>query len=270
MPDLSKSKVQSPLHTLTQAEQYTRGDAYGSKDTAVGRFFGGNYYDEGLTSYDSQQNQRYYNQGPLNAFGNFMGDLAVKTLSGVPSIIGGITGVVGGATAAAMGGKFTDGFDDNPFMNFTKTMNTWGDENFPQMYESDFQDKTFSQKLFTAPGQLATSNVTTLGFLAQSFGMAGLLSKVGTGSRVIQAMAKGKNFKTALSELSAPDLAKIASNIDEVTLNAFLTTNEAAMEGQEAHDNIVTQLRTARIAGENNLSDEEIDKAALNSLGNVF
>lgn len=270
MPDLSKSKVQSPLNTLTQAEQYTRGDAYGSKDTAIGRFFGGNYYDEGLTSYDSQQNQRYYNQGPLNAFGNFMGDLAVKTLSGVPSIIGGLTGIGGGATAVAMGGNFTEGFDDNPFMNYTKTMNTWGDENFSQMYQSDFYDKTFSQKLFSAPGQLATSNVTTLGFLAQSFGVAGLLAKAGTGSRLVQALSKGKSFKTALSELSAPNLAKIAANIDEVTLNAFLTTNEAAMEGQEAHDSIVTQLRTARIAGENNLSDEEIDKAALNSLGNVF
>lgn len=269
MPDFSKSKIQSPLHTLTQAEQHTRGDAYGSSDTAVGRWFG-NYYDEGITSYDSQQNQRYYNQGRINALGNFIGDLGVKTFAGVPSLIGGVAGVEWGILSSATGGKFTDGFDDNPFLNFTKTMNAWGDENFPQMYEGDFQDKTFSQKLFTAPGQLATANVSTLGFLAQSFGLAGLLAKAGVGANVLQAVSKGKSFKAALSELAAPDLAKIAANIDEVTLNAFLTTNEAAMEGQEAHDTIVQQLRTARIAGENNMSDEEIDNAALNSLGNVF
>lgn len=270
MPDLSKSKVESPIKDMRQTEQHTRGSFYGSADTALGRLVGGNYYDEGLTTYDRQQDSRYYSQGPLNASGNFLADLGVQTLSGIPSIIGGVTGIAKGIGSATLGGKFTDGFDDNPFMNLTKTMSAWGDENFPQMYQSDFQDKTFGQKLFSAPGQLLTSNVSTIGFLAQSFGLAGLLAKANVGARVIQAVAKGKNFSAALTELAAPDLAKIASTLDEVTLNSFLTTNEAAMEGQDAHDQIVQQLRTERLAGKNEMSDEEINNTALNSLGNVF
>ena len=176
MPDLSKSKVESPLHTYTGASQNARGDYYGSKDTLLGRFVGGNYYDEGLTSYDNQQAERYANQGPLNAVGNFFANLGVKTLNGIPAVVGRTMGLVYGTGTAITGGRFTDGFDDNPFMNFSKAMSTWGDEHFPQMYEPGFEEESFPKKLFSDTGQLITSNVSTLGFLAQSFGLAGLLS----------------------------------------------------------------------------------------------
>ena len=270
MPDLSKSKVESPLHTYTGASQNARGDYYGSKDTLLGRFVGGNYYDEGLTSYDNQQAERYANQGPLNAVGNFFANLGVKTLNGIPAVVGRTMGIVYGTGTAITGGRFTDGFDDNPFMNFSKAMSTWGDEHFPQMYEPGFEEESFSKKLFSDTGQLITSNVSTLGFLAQSFGLAGLLSKANVGARVVLAMAKGKNYAAALSELGAQDLASIASKVDEVTMNAFLTTNESAMEGQDAYDQMREQLHQQRLLGQNNLSDEEIDDSARNAMGNVF
>lgn len=175
-----------------------------------------------------------------------------------------------GSYSALTGGNFSDGFDDNPFMNMADSINAYGDEVFPHFQEAKFQDMSFGQKLFTAPGQLATANVETVGFLAQSFGLAGLLGKAQFGTRIINELAKGKNYATIFSELSAPNLAKIAGTIDEVSMNAFLTTNESAMEGLDAKKSVIDKLHAERLEGKNTLSDEEIERAAGNSLSNVF
>lgn len=266
MPDIST--IKSPLPLLQNPVTIQRGSIVGSKDTALGRMVG-NYYDRGLYDYSTQVDARYNNQGWPTSIFNFAADLGVKTASGAPSVIGSITGLGKGSYSALTGGNFSDGFDDNPFLNMASTVNAWGSDMFPHFQEAAFADMNFGQKV-THPGQLATSNVETLGFLAQSFGLAGLLGKAQIGTRVISQLAKGKSFKAALSMLDNPNLAKIAGAIDEVSMNAFLTTNESALEATQARDSVLEKLHRDRIEGLNNLSDAEMEKQAGGALTNSF
>jgi len=272
MPDLSTISSGLKDRQYTNPVTSERGGYYDStKGSWVARnLTGAGYYDKGLQDFADQTDVRYQNQSWLDAFGNFAGDVGVKTVSGVPAIVGGITGLGKGTFSALTGGNFSDGFDDNPFMNMAESINAYGDEVFPHFQEAKYQDMGFAQKLFTAPGQLATANVETIGFLAQSFGLAGLLGKAQMGTRLVNQLAKGKDFTAVFSELAAPNLAKIAGNIDEVALNVFLTTNEAAMEAMDSKKTVADKLHRDRMEGKNNMSDQEIEKAAENSLTNVF
>lgn len=119
MPDLST--FVSPLKDLRNPITRDVGAYYGSKDTSLGTYFG-NYYDKGLIDYRNQTDVRYNNQSNFDALGNFAADLGAKTLAGVPSIVGSVTGVVGGSYSALTGGNFSDGFDDNPFLNMSKAV----------------------------------------------------------------------------------------------------------------------------------------------------
>ena len=56
--------------------------------------------------------------------------------------------------------------------------------------------------------------------MAQSMGLAGLLAKAQTGSRLVNALAKGKDFKTVFSELAAPNLAKAAATVYQLNCGA--------------------------------------------------
>lgn len=276
MPDLSKVKVTSPLRDFKEPITSRAGSTIGSADTAIGRFGLGlgfhTFYDKSFAGYENQQNERYANQNIPNAIGNFAADLGVKTISGLPALVGSVAGVGQGIGSVATGGSFMEGFNDNPLLNMAEAMNHWGSENFPHMLEKDYHDRTFLQQLnpLVSGGQILTSNVETIGFLAQSFGLAGIIGKVGLGARLAPKLSKVKNFKEALSVLEAPNLAKLASNIDDVALNAFLTTNEAAMEGLEARRTAIDKLRQARIDGENNYTDQQIEGLSNSSQNNVF
>jgi len=269
MPDISS--LSSPVNTPS----YTRprydggGSPVGSADTSLGRLIGGNYYDAGLLDYSNQANVRFGNQGRLNAFGNFLGDLGVKTLSGIPSVIGSLWATGEGIASAVSGGKFSDGFKNNPLLNLAESVSAWGDEYFPHFQEADFSSQDFLTQL-TSPGQLATANVETLSFLTQGFGLAGLLGKAQVGTRVINQLAKGRTFKDVLLNANSQNLAKIAGNLDELTLNTFLTVNESALEAIDSRDQVRSQLEAARSRGEVELTDAQIEDKASQSLSNVF
>lgn len=266
MPDISI--IRSPLKNLNNPITYDQGSYYGSKDASLGRFFG-NYYDKGLLSYEDQANVRYNNQGSINAFGNFAADLGAKTLAGIPSILGSVGAVAGGTYSALTGDNFTDGFNDNPFLNLSKSISAWGEDMFPHFQEASFNDLGFLDQL-KHPGQLGTSNVDSLAFMAQSFGLAGLLSKAQVGARLVNVLAKGKDFSAVFAELAAPNLAKVASTLDAVTLDAFLTTNESAMEAVDSKNSVSDALHNDRLLGKNNMSDKEIEDATAASVNNVF
>ena len=274
MPDLSTISSGLKDRQFTNPVTSERGGYYdGTKGSWIARNLipgDSGFYDKGLQDFSTQTDVRYQNQGWIDAFGNFAGDVGVKTVSGIPAMVGGITGLGKGSFSALTGGNFSDGFDDNPFLNLAESINVYGTEVFPHFQEAAYQDMNFGQKLFSAPGQLTTANVETVGFLAQSFGLAGLLGKAQLGTRLVNQLAKGKDFMAVFSELAAPNLAKIASGIDDVAMNVFLTTNESAMEAMDSKETVRNKLQTDRIAGLNNLSDEEIEAAANNSLTNVF
>jgi hypothetical protein len=274
MPDLSTISSGLKDRQFTNPVTSERGGYYdGTKGSWIARNLipgDSGFYDKGLQDFSTQTDVRYQNQGWIDAFGNFAGDVGVKTVSGIPAMVGGITGLGKGSFSALTGGNFSDGFDDNPFLNLAESINVYGTEVFPHFQEAAYQDMNFGQKLSSALGQLTTANVETVGFLAQSFGLAGLLGKAQLGTRLVNQLAKGKDFMAVFSELAAPNLAKIASGIDDVAMNVFLTTNESAMEAMDSKETVRNKLQTDRIAGLNNLSDEEIEAAANNSLTNVF
>ena len=201
--------------------------------------------------------------------GNFAADLGVKTLSGVPTLIGGLTGIVGGSYSAVTGGKFSDGFDDNPFLNMAKAVDDFGSEKFPTFQSSRFQDMGFVEQL-THTGQLATANISTLAFLAQSFATGGLTAELNLGARSVNALARGKNFGAVFSELVAPNLAKTANVVNQAAMNSLLTTNESAMEGVDAKKSVIEALQDDRLKGLNTFTDAEIEAKGDNSLTNVF
>lgn len=274
MPDLStiSSGLKDRLYTNPVTSE--RGGYYDStKGSWIARHLmpgDRGYYDKGLQDFSTQTDVRYQNQGWIDAFGNFAGDVGVKTVSGIPAIVGGITGLAKGSYTALTGGNFSDGFDDNPFLNLAESINMYGDEVFPHFQEAAYADMNFGQKLSTALGQLATANVETIGFLAQSFGVAGLLGKAQLGTRLVNQLARGKDFAAVFSELAAPNLAKIAAGVDDVAMTTFLTTNESAMEAMDSKKTVIDKLHNDRMQGLNDYSDEEIEAAANNSLTNVF
>ena len=133
MPDLSTISSGLKDRQYTNPVTSERGGYYDStKGSWVARnLTGAGYYDKGLQDFADQTDVRYLNQSWLDAFGNFAGDVGVKTVSGAPAIVGGITGLGKGTFSALTGGNFSDGFDDNPFMNMAESINAYGDEVFP-------------------------------------------------------------------------------------------------------------------------------------------
>lgn len=268
MPDISS--LSSPLRTreYVNPQTYHVGKRVGSADTLLSRTLWGSY-DKGLFDYENQQNTRYTNQGWIESVGNFAADLGVNTLAGVPSIIGSALSLPAGGINALMGGSFADAFTENPILNFAESMKTWGEEHFPHFQQQGFQDLSFLQQL-THPGQLAVSSIETLGFLTQSFGVAGLLGKASLGTKIANNISKGTTAEQVLGQLNPQKLDKLALSIDAFLLNKLSTTNEAALEALEARNSVEEKLYENRQLGLNNYSDTEIKSMADASLNNVF
>jgi hypothetical protein len=145
----------------------------------------------------------------------------------------------------------------------------FGSEKFPTFQSARFQDMGFVEQL-THPGQLATANISTLAFLAQSFATGGLTAELNLGARSVNALARGKNFGAVFTELVAPNLAKTANVVNQAAMNSLLTTNESAMEGMDAKKSVTEALQNDRLKGLNTFTDAEIEAKADNSLNNVF
>lgn len=198
-----------------------------------------------------------------------MADLGVKTIAGIPSVIGGLTSLAASPIALATGRSFHDSFDMNPINSLATTMDKWGSDYFPTFQTDEFQQRGFFGQL-SSPGQMLTSNINTLAFLAQGFGVAGLLGKAKLGAKVAERVSKGDNIWKSLAELTGPNMAKLGGNIDAITTNMFLTTNEAAMEAKESFETGTQKLQWARINGLNEFTDEEIKDKADNASYNTF
>ena len=271
----------SPIRTAEykRPEVHDYGSRVGSADSwltnyAPFKWVGGvNNYDYGLLNYEHQADTRYSNQGTANAIGHFAADLGVKTLSGIPAVLGGVSSLAAGLTNSAQvldpNRHFSDAFNHNVFNDIADTMSTWASETFPTFQQGGFEQMTFLEQL-QKPGQLATSMVESIGFMTQSFGIAGLLGKVGAGSRILSQLSKGKTYQQVLGEMSPDKLGKLALTIDERMLNVFLSTNESAVEALDARDSVKERLLTERGEGKNQMTTEQIDEAANNALNNVF
>lgn len=279
MPKINE--LTSPIRTaeFQRPEVYEYGLRVGSSDSWLTNYLpfkwvgGVNNYDYGLLNYENQADTRYSNQGTINALGHFAADLGVKTLSGIPSLVGGLTslatGIINSAQVTNPDRHFSDAFNHNVFNDIAETMSMWGSETFPTFQQGGFDQMSFLEQI-KRPGQYATSMVESIGFALQSFGIAGLLGKVGAGSRLLSQLAKGKSYKQVLGEISPDKLGKMAAAFDERMLNVFLSTNESAIEALDAREAVRKELLTARANEKNSLTNQEIDDAADNALNNVF
>jgi len=271
MPDISSKKVVSPLEGSVRPDYgaFHRYEPLGSKDTALGRFTG-NYYDRAFIPEFSQANQRYYNQDWLNATGDFFAGLGVKTASGLPSLVGGITSLAASPLALRDDVAFQDVFEMNPLNMLARSISKTADEAFPTFQREDFNDlRLFDQIL--RPGEAFTSNLDTLSFLAQSFLGGGLLGKIGAGAKLAGRLSgAAADVSPVLTPLVGPNLARTAKIADWLISDTVLTTNEAAAEGKDAAEQIRNQLHSDRLAGLNYFSDDEIEKKANDAAYNVF
>lgn len=86
----------------------------------------------------------------------------------------------------------------------------------------------------------------------------------------MNALAKGTTFQEAILANSPQKLASIAATMDEVALNAFLTTNESALEAVDSKKTVTDKLYRERSQGLNKLTDQEIDQIADKALANTF
>ena len=280
MPNINSIQSLSSTGSFKSPTIYREGQRIGSADTFMGTTainwlpgVSGTYYDKGLLDYKDQANTRYNNQGYVNAFGNFAANLLVKTLDVIPSAAGGFTATQKGlANMAGLNPNqdmFGEAFDNNMFLDFSKSLQLWGNENFPNFQEEGFSQKGFFEQL-SSPGQFLTSNIETLGFLTQSIGLAGLLSKAQIGANVVNRIANGRKAAQVLEQANPANYAKLASQIDDAVLNTFLTTNESAMEAMDAKEQIIQKLEQDRSNGLNKFTDQEIQERANNGLANVF
>lgn len=280
MPNINSIQSLSSTGSFKSPTIYREGQRIGSADTFMGTTainwlpgVSGTYYDKGLLDYKDQANTRYNNQGYVNAFGNFAANLGIKTLDVIPSAAGSFTATQKGlANMAGLNPNqdmFGEAFDNNMFLDFSKSLQLWGNENFPNFQEEGFSQKGFFEQL-SSPGQFLTSNIETLGFLTQSIGLAGLLSKAQIGANIVNRIANGRKAAQVLQQANPANYAKLVSQIDDAVLNTFLTTNESAMEAMDAKEQIIQKLEQDRSNGLNKFTDQEIQERANNGLANVF
>ena len=270
MPDLSNVKIISPLSGQAKPTYgaYKRHEPIGSKDTALSQLTG-NFYDRSFIPEFSQTDQRYHNQSWVNSVGHWAAGLGIKTASGIPSMVGGITSLVASPLALSKDISFQDVFDYNPFNLIGKSVSKAADDALPLFQREDFHDLNFMKQL-GRPGELFTANLDSFSFLAQSFLGGGLLAKAGVGAKIASRFAKADDVSSALTNLTGPNIAKTASLIDAIATNTVLTANEAATEAKEAAENVKRTLLDARLANKNTLTDEQIEAKAQSAAYNVF
>lgn len=272
MPDItgkqSYSAVAGPARP-SMGQHYTY-EPLGSKDTSLGRFVFSNYYDKAFIPSYSQADQRYYNQGNLNAAGNWLASLGTKTFGhGIPAIAGAVTSLLASPLALSSSISFEDVFEKNPLNIIAKSVSKAADEYFPLNQRQDFHDLNFLQQL-SRPGELATANIDTFSFLAESFLGGGLIGKAGLGAKLAPKLSKADDVSAVLTKLTGPNLARKAAAIDFELANTLMTINEAAAEGKDGAEQVREKLYSDRAYGNNNMTDEEIEAKAQQTQFNVF
>lgn len=274
MPELNPKAISSAQnYSGPTIPDYNLGQGFkqlGSSDTQLGRLIGGNYFDEGFYPYTSQQDQRYANQGKLNAAGNTLAAIGSKTfLVGIPSILGTATSLMASPLALAKGTSLSDVFENNPLNQLATYVNKTTDELTPRFQRSDFDSLSFMEQM-ARPGELLTANADSIAFMAQSFVPAAILSKAALGAKAMDKLVKSRPVYQALSQMKGANLQAGANAIDFTTSLALLSTNEAALEAVDAKKQVSEKLSQERWAGKNNYTDEQIEEIANKGFQNVF
>lgn len=278
MPISNASKSTSPLaYPGTTVPDYNFSnrpyEPLGSKDTFLSKSglfgWGSTYYDKGFSPYRSQQDQRYYNQSGVTWLGNTLASIGLKTFAvGVPSLAGSLTSLAA-SPLAAFSDSLTqqDIYSGNPLNQLSSAIDAQVNALAYLPTREDFNSLDFVKSL-TRPTEMISQNVDSLAFLAQSFVGAGALAELNIGPKLATRLAKFSPMYEELTALKGPNVAGMADRINTITTNALLTTNEAALEAKDAYGTLTERLHQDRLAGKNNLTDDEIkhrgDKASYN------
>ena len=274
MPELNPKAIRSNYdYKGPTVPDYNLGEGFkqlGASDTQLGRLIGGNYFDEGFYPYSSQQDQRYANQGKLNAAGNTLAAIGSKTfLVGIPSILGTATSLLASPLALAKGTSLSDVFENNPLNRLADYVNKTTDELTPRFQRSDFDSLSFTEQL-ARPGELISANAESLAFMAQSFVPAALLSKAAIGAKLADRLSKSRPAYQALSKINGANTQAVANAIDFTTSLSLLSTNEAALEAVDGKKQVIEKLNADRWAGKNQYTDEQIEEIGNKGFQNVF
>lgn len=244
----------------------------GSGDTTLSRLTG-NYYDRSFIPEISQINQRYYNQGTLNAHASNLLKLGIGVGTGVLAAGAAVTaltpmGMIYGALANK---SIPQVMDDNPLMMLYNGIKTMADESLPVYVREDFDKMGVLNQLGSGRiGEFITRNNDSIEFIIESFATSGAMAALKLGPRAALALSKIRPMYKVLSSLEGPNLAKLANTIDWLSTSAVLSSTEAFQEASESYQNNVAKLTAARRAGENNFTDDQITSAAQKAADNVF
>lgn len=245
----------------------------GSADTFLSRAglfgYGGGSYDRYYNPWLDQADQRYANESNTQALGNGLLRLGLKTAAGIPQLVGGISSLAASPFVVANGGSFQSAFELNPLNQFNEWATTVIDENTPQMYSSDFNNRTFGEQL-QSPGQLLAESVDSLAFVAQSILGGGILSKLGTGAKMLSKFSTMNSLESILAGAAPKNLISKANKIDSLISHSFLSTSEAALEAAEMKKEIKKDLLNQVVEGKLNYTDEQIEELADARAKNVF
>lgn len=202
----------------------------GEADTFVGRLFG-NYYDDALIPFWSQRDQRYANQGTVNALGNFALRLAASTLSeGIIRPIAAITSLSALPIATLEDVSVADVFTKNPINLLSDGINTLGARLAPLMLTEGFEQRSLGSQL-SSPGQYIMSNVDAVGFLLGSIATFGL-TNIAT---------KGIAGLTRAASRGATLGASVLDTANFIASNAAATLSEASVEAQEVYKRLMDE-----------------------------
>jgi len=271
MPELKLSQIKSVTDYAgpTRVNHNNFGAAYetlGSKDTMMGKWMG-NYYDKNFIPERSQVNQRYENQGSFNSFMSSAFRLGASVGSGIAS-----TGAVITSLPALFvpGVRFTDVMDANPLTHLAEGVRKGAEYLSPTFVPDDFDSLTFTKQLTQRPTQLFTSSIESLGFMVEMFVPGGVLPKLAVGPKIAAKLATAKPLFKALTPLKGKNLTAAGDAIDFVTTNEILSLSESYLESKDSYEANIKSLERARFNGENNFTDQDIEKAARQSQYNVF
>lgn len=277
MPSITpNTKVRSPYieYSGPVIPNYTFSNAkyerIGSADTMVGRLMG-NFYDRSLIPEASQNNQRYYNQGGWTTSANNIGRLASAVPGGILSLANTAFTLspVGSIYMAATDKDFLTAMDTNPIAELYKGYKGMMNASLPTFVRDDFSTLSFFQQ-FSRPGEMLTENNESLQFLVEMFASSGALASAKIGPKLANYLATNKPLFKSLTSLQGPNIAKTANRIDMGLTNAALSVSEAYQEGMDSYKQSIENLSYNRMAGINNLTDEEMTSAAKKARNNVF
>jgi len=276
MPLITNDKTKSPYLSyqgpvIPNYGELERYEKLGSSDTILGRMFG-NYYDRAFIPELSQADQRYYNQGNLNAFLSN----AFKLGAAVPAGILGLANVVGTAATplgwtymAQNDASFLEALEKNPLGQLYNGWKGFYNSLSPVFAREDFNKASFLEQL-GRPGELLSANTETFQFLAEMFSTAGAMGALKVGTRAANYLARNKPLYKALTSLEGPNVARLAGQIDNLTTSSVLAAGEASSEALDLYDQQTRKLYQERLEGLNNLTDEEINSKADEAAKNVF